>query len=68
MSSERKLDEPEVMSLCLNALNDLDYLDQCRVIRWLQTKVDQQQVARVRAMEEDDRRNNGGGTDPRNDH
>lgn len=64
--SNRKLDEPEVMTLCLNALNDLDYLDQCRVIRWLQTKVDQQQVARVRARENDGSNDHGG--DPHNDH
>jgi len=65
-SSKRKLDEPEVMTLCLNALNDLDYLDQCRVIRWLQTKVDQQQVARVRARENDGSNDNG--DDPHNEH
>lgn len=51
MSSERKLDEPEVMKLCLRALDDLDFAAQCRTLRWLQLQVDEKQVARKRAKE-----------------
>lgn len=50
-SSERKLDEPEVMKLCFRALSDLDFHAQCRTLRWLQLQVDQKQVARKRAKE-----------------
>ncbi len=62
-SSERKLDEPEVMKLCLNALRDLDFEAQCRTLRWLQMSVDQEQVARssrARGSKNADDHNGGG--------